>query len=34
MKLTDLRLAIVYVNLPHREDRRVETEYQLDVLVW
>ena len=29
MKLSDLKLAIVYVNLAHREDRRAETEYQL-----
>ena len=29
MKLSDLTLAIVYVNLAHREDRRAETEYQL-----
>ena len=29
MKLADLHLAIVYVNLAHREDRRAETEYQL-----
>ena len=29
MRLSDLNLAIVYVNLAHRDDRRAETEYQL-----
>lgn len=29
MKIADVNIAIVYVNLAHREDRRAETEYQL-----